>query len=121
MYPADYFRLVDDAGSPAKLRAHFAERLRAAGGDDFESDWQAYLAGIYGVCLRDLTPEAIARKARLVSSLCELLVLARPADPEWRERRPTEVGGLAAPERGFPPDHDRSDERFGREPRRDLI
>ena len=94
MYPADYFRLVDDAGGPAKLRAHFAERLRAAGGDDVEPDWRAYLAGIYGVCLREVTPEAIARKARLVSSLCELLVLARPADPEWRERLRTEVDEL---------------------------
>ena len=121
MNPADYFRLVDDAGSPAKLRAHFAERLRAAGGDDFESDWQAYLAGIYGVCLRDLTPEAIARKARLVSSLCELLVLARPADPEWRERLRTEVDELAELEREFSPDYDRSEERFGRKPTRDLI
>jgi len=121
MYPADYFRLVDDAGGPAKLRAHFAERLRAAGGDDFESDWQAYLAGIYGVCLRDLTPEAIARKARLVSSLCELLVLARPADPEWRERLRTEVDELAELEREFSPDYDRSEERFGRKPTRDLI
>jgi hypothetical protein len=39
-------------------------------------------------CLREVTPEAIARKTVLASSLCELLVLARPADPEWRERAP---------------------------------
>ena len=121
MYPADYFRLIDDAGGPAKLRAHFAERLRAAGGDDVESEWQAYLAGIYGVCLREVTPEAIARKARLVSSLCELLVLARPADAEWRERLRTEVDELAELEREFSPDYDRSEERFGRKPTRDLI
>src|SRR5205814_2788950 len=116
MYPADYFRVVDDAGSPAKRRAHFAERLRAAGGDDFESDWQAYLAGIYGVCLRDLTPEAIARKARLVSSLCELLVLARPADPEWRERLPTGVGEPPEPAREVSPDYHRTPGPVGRNP-----
>lgn len=36
MFPADYFRLADDAGGPAALPEHFAERLRAAGGRDFE-------------------------------------------------------------------------------------
>ena len=121
MFPSDYFRLVDDAGGPAALRAHFADRLRAAGGDDLASDWQAYLAGIYGVCLRDVTPETIVRKARLVSSLCELLVLARPADPEWRERLRAEVDELDELEREFSPDYDRNAERFRRKPTRDLV
>jgi hypothetical protein len=121
MFPADYFRLVDEAGGPAALRAQFEERLRRAGGDDVESDWQAYLAGIYGVCLREVTPETIARKAKLVSSLCELLVLARPEDPQWRERLRAEVDELDELEREFAPDYDRSEERFGRKPTRDLI
>ncbi|TML50828.1 MAG: hypothetical protein E6G21_08865 [Actinobacteria bacterium] len=68
-----------------------------------------------------MTPEAIVRKAGLVSSLCELLVLERPADPEWRERLRTEVDELAELEREFSPDYDRSEERFGRKPTRDLI
>ncbi len=121
MFPSDYFRLVDDAGGPAALRAHFADRLRAAGGDDLASDWRAYLAGIYGVCLRDVTPEAIVRKARLVTSLCELLVLARPADTEWREQLRAEVDELDELEREFSPDYDRNEERFGRKPTRDLL
>src|SRR4051794_19287289 len=61
MFPADYLRLADDAGGPAALREHFAERLRAVGGNDVESEWEGYLSGLYGVCLRDVTPEAIAR------------------------------------------------------------
>jgi hypothetical protein len=121
MFPSDYFRLVDDAGGPAALRAHFADRLRAAGGDDLASDWQAYLAGIYGVCLRDVTPETIVRKARLVSSLCELLVLARPADPEWRERLRAEVDELDELEREFSPDYDRNEARVGSKPTPDLL
>jgi hypothetical protein len=36
--------------------------------------------GVYGVCLQDVTPETIARKAKLVSSISELLMLARPAE-----------------------------------------
>ena len=121
MFPADYFRLADDAGGAEALRAHFAQRLRDAGGEDFESDWRAYLAGIYGVCLRDVTPETIVRKARLVTSLCELLVLAQPADAEWRERLRAEVDELDELEREFSPDYDRNEERFGRKPTRDLL
>jgi hypothetical protein len=121
MFPADYFRLADDAGGPAALPQHFAERLRAAGGGDVESEWQGYLSGLYGVCLRDVTPETIARKAYLVSSLCELLTLARPADPEWRERLRAEVDELDELEREFSPDYDRNEERFGCKPTRDLL
>ena len=121
MFPADYFRLADDAGGPEAVRAHFAQRLQEAGGDDIEPDWRAYLAGIYGVCLRDVTPETIVRKARLVTSLCELLVLARPADAEWRGQLRAEVDELDELEREFSPDYDRSEERFGRKPTRDLL
>ena len=68
-----------------------------------------------------MTPETIVRKARLVSSLCELLVLARPADPEWRERLRAEVDELDQLEREFSPDYDRNEERFGCKPTRDLL
>jgi hypothetical protein len=122
MFPADYFRFVDEAGGPAGLRARFAERLRAAGGaDDLDLHWQSYMDGIYGVCLRDVTPETIARKAKLVSSISELLMLARPAEADWRQRLRDEVEELDALEREFAPDYDRDEGRFGRKPTRDLL
>lgn len=68
-----------------------------------------------------MTPETIARKADLVSSLYELLTLARPADPEWREGLRAEVDELDELEREFSPDYDRNEERFGRKPTRDLL
>lgn len=117
MFPADYFRLVDDAGGVEGLREHFAARRRGA---DLDGDWEAYLDGIWGVCLREVTPEAIVRKNELVSSLCELLVLARPRDPEWCRELREQVEELDALEREFAPDYDRG-ERFGRPPTRDLI
>jgi hypothetical protein len=122
MFPADYFRFVDEAGGPAGLQARFAERLEAAGGgEDLDLHWRAYMDGIYGVCLWDVTPETIARKAKLVSSISELLMLARPAEADWRERLRDEVEELDALERQFTPDYDRDEARFGRKPTRDLL
>jgi len=127
LFPADYFRLVDEAGSPARVPAHFARRYVAAcrserrDPGDLDADWDAYLSGIYGVCLREVTPETIVRKAALVSSLCELLVLARPDDPAWRDRLRAQVDELSLLEREFAPDFDRDPARFGRPPTRDLL
>jgi hypothetical protein len=120
MFPADYFRLVDEAGGVDRLRDHFAARHRAAAGHDLDQDWAMYLDGIWGVCLRDVTPETIVRKNTLVSSLCELLVLARPRYEDWRQALREQVDELDGLEREFSPDYDRSDE-MDRLPTRDLI
>jgi hypothetical protein len=126
MFPADYFELVDDAGGVDELQAHFAERHRRAAlvegirPEAVEQDWEAYLDGTYGVCLRRPTPETIVRKAALVSSLCELLVLAVPSDPDWRQALRLQVEELDTLEREFAPHWDRAG-RFGRPPTRDLL
>jgi Family of unknown function (DUF6058) len=121
LYPDDYFRFIDEAG-PASLEDRFADRLAAAGaGEDLDLHWRTYMEGIYGVCLRDVTPETIARKAKLVSSISELLMLARPGEADWRERLRDEVEELDALERPFTPDYDRDEKRFGRKPTRDLL
>lgn len=95
--------------------------LRWAGGADVAGEWESYLSGIYGVCLREVTPETIVRKGELVRSVCELLMLATPADPEWRRLLGEQVGELDALEREFAPDYDRDPRRFGRPPTRDLL
>ena len=120
MFPADYFRLVDEAGGVDGLREHFAARHRAAGGVDPTDDWETYLNGTWGVCLRDVVPETIVRKNTLVTSLCELLVLARPRAAEWRQALRVQVDELDGLERPFTPDYDRSDQ-VDRLPTRDLI
>jgi hypothetical protein len=124
MFPQDYFRLVDEAGGPEGLRDCFARRYRdaAAAGDPeaLEEDWQAYMAGTYGICLREVTPETIVRKGVLVSSLCELLVLARPGSIDWREALRAQVDELDALERDFAPDYDRGAD-VERLPTRDLL
>lgn len=126
MFPTDYFRVIDEAGGVDGLSDQFAARHRAASlaqcanPDELERDWDAYLNGIHGICLRQVTPEAIVRKAVLVSSLCELLMLPRPRNAEWRQALREQVGELDALEREFAPDYDRSDEQ-DRPPTRDLL
>jgi hypothetical protein len=52
---------------------HCASRYRAAAATEgvsdgnLEEDWENYLDGVWGVCLRTVTPEAIVRKSVLVS------------------------------------------------------
>ena len=124
-FPRDYFRLADEAGGPAELRESFAERHRAAAlagqeRNQLDEDWELYLGGVWGICLRDVTPETIVRKSALVSSICELLMLARPTSQEWREALRAEVDELDALEREFSPDYDRGDQQE-RLPTRDLL
>jgi hypothetical protein len=124
-FPRDYFRLADEAGGPNELRSTFAARYRAAreaeqANDGLEQVWETYLEGVWGICLRDVTPETIVRKNALVSSLSELLMLARPSSPEWRRALRAQVEELDALEREFSPDYDRGDAQE-RLPTRDLL
>lgn len=114
MVPADYLALVD-------VRPAFEQRYLAAGGTELEEDWEGYLSGLFGVCLRDVTPETMVRKEQLVTSLTALLENPEPEDDRWRERLRAEVDELDELEREFAPDYDRNLERFGKPPTRDLL
>ncbi|HMJ00785.1 MAG TPA: DUF6058 family natural product biosynthesis protein [Gaiellaceae bacterium] len=121
MVPDDYFRLLDDAGEPKRLREEFSRRYQLAGGatSEFEEDWADYIGGIYGVCLRQVSPETIVRKSELVASIERLLASPAADDATWRERLRQEVDELDILEREFSPDYDRT--RFGRPPSRDRL
>jgi hypothetical protein len=128
MFPADYFRLLDEAGGVEPLRHLFEGRYRAAAAPypalatpaAVETAWRAYLDGIWGQCLRDVTPEVALRKRALVDSLCKLIALPRPRSADWRERLRAEVTALDEIERDFAPDYDRA-EWHERPPSRDLL
>jgi hypothetical protein len=104
MVPADYFALAD-AG-----REEFARRFLDAGGEPtaVDQEWQYYLSGDYGVCLKEQTPENIARKEQLVKLIDGLLAAPRPADSDWREQLRSSVNELDAIERPFAPHYDRA-------------
>ena len=129
MFPADYFQLYDDAGGCVGLRDLFEDRYRTAATphpdlatrEATDSAWSAFLGGIWGQCLRDVTPETIVRKRALVNSLCKLIALPRPSQAEWQQRLRAEVTELDQIEREFAPDYDRAEEWNERPPTRDLL
>jgi hypothetical protein len=118
MVPPDYFSLADAAGGVDALRGWFAatytRAAQAHGGlardNEIDEEWEAYLSGEYGACLRDITPETIVRKDRLMAAIERLLAEPLPDDAAWRERLRTDVDELDMLEREFAP-YDR--ERWG--------
>ena len=94
MVPPDYFALAEEAGGADRVRERFVERYeRAAAEQDVpasaDEEWEAYLSGEYGVCLKQVTPETIVRKAALIARIEALLSSPRRDDAEW-------AGGLRA-------------------------
>jgi hypothetical protein len=114
--PPDYFALADAGGAPDKAREEYERRYRAALRDHglpFDADllerrWQAYLQGISGICMRDVTPETIILKRLLIDEIEELLAEARPDDREWAATLRKDVDELDAIEKDFAPDYDRA-------------
>jgi hypothetical protein len=110
MVPEDYFELVDEAGGEGALRGLFARRYLAVAGDEDEvgSEWEGYLSGAYGVCLKHVTPENIVRKSALVVEIDRLLAAPQPEDADWSSHLRASVDELDELERPFAPDYDRA-------------
>jgi len=123
--PRDYLRLRDDAGGRlADVPALFARRLAAACdalGFAMEAavEWQSYLDGLYGACMRDVIPETIVMKERLVARIERgWLAEPRPHDAAWCAQLRGDVEALDGLTRPFAA-CDR--ERFGPTSRDRLI
>lgn len=124
MVPATYFALADEAGGIEFLRDDFFRRCPiAASGEDVELDpaeeWDAYLSGEYGVCLAEVSPESIARKASLMSRIEQVLEAPAETDAVWSSALRDAVDELDALERPFAPHYDRL--RFGGPSSRDRL
>jgi hypothetical protein len=106
-FPPDYFQLVDDAGGVDTLPSHFRARYLTAASPsasalaDADEDWSGYLSGGFGICLRKVTPEAMAEKNRLIRRIEELLDAPAPTDPVWCGALRTAVDALDELERPF--------------------
>jgi len=105
-FARDVWRLAEDAGDPAGVRELFARRYRAACealqfAGDLDEAWTSYLGGYYGACLRDVTPETIAAKERLVARLTAQLATPHSDDPVWCARLRADVEALDGLEKPF--------------------
>jgi len=116
LFPPDFFALLDSAGSLAELSNHFTDRHRqAATAVDIptsasEHEWTNYLSGLYGACLRQVTPEAMVAKEQLIWRIETMTAAARPDDDAWVTELREAVDALDAIERPFT-DYDR--QRWG--------
>ncbi len=112
LFTPDFFALLDSAGGLAELPNHFADRhRRAAGAVDAptsasEHEWSNYLSGLYGACLRQVTPEAMVAKEQLIWRIETMTATARPDDVSWVTELRETVDALDSIERPFT-DHDR--------------
>jgi len=110
MVAADYFALLDAAGSIDALPAWFQSEYRTAATSlDLPADetdeaagqieWGYYLSGGYGVCLKQVTPLNIARKSAYIHEIEALLQATAPNDQQWCESLRQAVDGLHEIER----------------------
>jgi len=124
MFPTDHLALVRSAGGIDALPEHFARRTELAAKlvgfepSTREADWEDYLSGEYGICLRQVSPETLVLKEALVERIERRLEEPRPEDSRWRNALAFEVEGLEALLRPFT----RADHvRFGRPPSRERL
>ncbi len=107
MFPADLLSLARAAGGLEALECNFATRtelaarLAGVAPGTREGDWEDYLSGEYGVCLRQVAPETLVLKELLVERIGRALDDPRPEDPRWRRLLAFEIDGLDALLRPF--------------------
>ena len=124
VFPADLLALVHSAGGLDPLPSHFARRVELAAlaigfaSNTREADWEDYLSGEYGICLRQVTPETVVLKEALVERIGLAIEEPRPEDPGWRRALAFQIDGLDALIRPFA----RVDRvRFGRPTSRERL
>lgn len=124
VFPPDLLDLVRSASGLDALpqqfarRTELAARLLGVGANTREADWEDYLSGEYGICLRQVTPETLVLKEALVERIDRALAAPRPDNLRWRRALTFEIDGLDALVRPFA----RVDRlRFGRPTSRERL
>jgi len=119
-FPADYFE--QERNREAFLARFFreCERLGVPYTVAIAEDvWREFLSGVYSVCLRTVTPENIAKKIALISSIERLVECPQRENAEWGRQLQRAVDDLDELERPFSPVLDRT--AFDTSPTRDRF
>jgi len=82
MVARDLLELPRRAGGYEQLPEWFGQQFRS--GRDAIREWDGYLRGQY-VCLRDVLPETIQRKDKLVKAITAALAKLEPKNDDWLE------------------------------------
>src|ERR1051325_2842121 len=82
MVARDLLELPRRAGGYDQLPEWFGQQFQS--GRDAIREWDGYLRGHY-VCLRDILPETIQRKDKLVKSITAALAKPEPEKNDWLE------------------------------------
>jgi hypothetical protein len=122
-YPSDYFLFPDSVEPASEMKgAFFARYLRIASAyngapsdDVLTEEYESYLSGEYGVCLKTLTPETVFLKGFAMAQIDGLFANPKTSDAEWHAQLRAWVYRLDELERQFAPC---DTERFGSLPSR---
>src|SRR5438270_7175061 len=83
-FPRDYFASYAERGAFLRRMREAARHEQIALSDaDIEEEWQSYLTGVYGVCLKQATPENIVRKNALLQRIERLIAEPQPHNTTW--------------------------------------
>ncbi len=110
-YPPDYFLFPDSIEPGSDIKEAFSARYRRIAAAYNESpstsivnqEYEGYLSGEYGVCLKTVTPETIFLKGFVMARIDELFANPKPFDEMWRSKLRGLVNRLDGLERQFAP------------------
>ena len=110
-YPSDYLLFPDSVESGNNMKEAFLTRYRRIAAAYNESpstniinqEYEGYLSGEYGVCLKTVTPETIFLKGFVMARIEELFENPKPLDETWRSKLRGLVNRLYGLERQFAP------------------
>lgn len=108
MVPANYFTLLDEAGSFAKMQGLFQFRFLAAARStnlreeiDAKEAWNDFLTGELGVCLWYPSPETMVAKILAITNIQQLALDPQPTSVIWKKALRIWVKRLDLIERPF--------------------
>ncbi|MGC2289799.1 MAG: DUF6058 family natural product biosynthesis protein [Thermoplasmata archaeon] len=98
LFREDYSRALEQLRytNPADYRAELAKSgtARARPEAVIELEWQGFLSGEYGACLRVAWVPCILRKGKLMRTIDELVAHPNPEAPGWKRRLRQSVDSL---------------------------